>query len=66
MVTYESAALGYSDFPLTEEPVYLLGTKYSALYGKDQRWRNNAQPDCIVMIPEFLDPIECTLLLVNP
>lgn len=36
MVTYESAALGYVDFPLTEEPVYLLGIKYSALYGKLQ------------------------------
>ena len=50
MMTYESAALGYSDFPLTEEPVYLLGTKYSALYGKDQWWRNNAQPECITLI----------------
>lgn len=48
MVTYESAALGYVDFPLTEEPVYLLGIKYSALYDRDE------------LKGDFLSKIWCT------
>ncbi|XP_056005246.1 cysteine protease ATG4B-like [Ostrea edulis] len=47
-LTYESAALGYSDFPLTEEPVYLIGIKYSALYDRDELKR------------DFLSKIWCT------
>ncbi|XP_061171538.1 cysteine protease ATG4B-like [Saccostrea echinata] len=47
-LTYESAALGYSDFPLTEEPVYLLGIKYSALYDRDD------------LKKDFLSRIWCT------
>lgn len=32
--TYESGPFEYEDFPLTEEPVYILGEVYSALHGK--------------------------------
>ena len=32
-VTYEAGLLEYEDFPRTEETVYVLGTKNSALYG---------------------------------
>ena len=32
-MTYESGILDYDDFPATEEPVWILGKQYSALYG---------------------------------
>ena len=32
-MTYESGILDYEDFPATEEPVWILGKQYSALYG---------------------------------
>ena len=33
-MTYEVGALEYEDFPSTDEPVWVLGNKYSAKYGK--------------------------------
>ncbi|BFZ00811.1 hypothetical protein BsWGS_03849 [Bradybaena similaris] len=34
--TYESGPFEYEDFPLTEEPVYILGEVYSALHDREE------------------------------
>ncbi|XP_064639372.1 cysteine protease ATG4B-like [Lineus longissimus] len=35
-LTYESGGLEYEDFPVTEDPVYILGQSYSALYDREE------------------------------
>jgi len=36
---------GYDDFPKTDDPVYILGEQYSAIYGKGflQKWGYNSR-----------------------
>ncbi|KAJ8310684.1 hypothetical protein KUTeg_012549 [Tegillarca granosa] len=34
--TYESGPVHYDDFPQNDEPVYLLGNKYSTIYDRDE------------------------------